>query len=112
MCGACRRGPSAQARMKVALLLRTMLRTAWRRAGCRPASRKKMGKRLAVSCRLALRRGISRLDVRANVQWRRDCDRLPAGTSDICLVFRGPGRLLCFAQGEDLSSCDARHAVA
>jgi hypothetical protein len=31
----------------------------------RPGSRKKMGKRLAVSCRLALRRGTSRLDVRA-----------------------------------------------
>src|SRR5258708_21373149 len=103
--------PRAEARVKVALLLRTMLRAAQCRAGSRPHESQDDGKRCPVSCRLALRRGISRLDLRANVQWRRDCDRLPAGTSDIRLGFRGPGGLLCFAQGEDLSSCGARHAV-
>jgi hypothetical protein len=70
-----------------------------------------MGKRLAVSCRLALHRGISGLERESRVQWRRGCDRLPTGNSDIRLVFRGPGRLLCFAKGEDLSSCGARRDV-
>ena len=45
------------------------------------------------------------------VSGARDCDRLPAGPSDIRLVFRGPGGLLCLAQGEDLFSCDAGRAV-
>ena len=46
-----------------------------------------------------------------HAQWRCDCDRLPAGTFDIRLVFRSHGGLLCLVQIKELSSCGARHAV-
>lgn len=82
----------------------------WRRAGRRSASRK-MGNasRFRVGWRCV--EELFGLDV-SHVEWRRDCDRLPAGPFDIRLVFRGRGGLFCLAQREGLFRYGAGRGVS
>src|SRR5215470_12378627 len=69
-----------------------------------------LGTACDVSCRLALKLRVLQIG-KSHAQLRFDCDPLSAGASDVRLVFRGPRRQLCLAQGEDLFSCGIGRAV-